>query len=374
MVQSLRNLGQNLTLSPSELVTSALEFKVTNQLLCELEGALSFRSQTGDGRPDALPRCFRERDLDSGRTRWRIIVPPAPEPGPQTAAKETVPSQKSALLKARSAPVSTSRSPRSNEPKATFLEDALPAPRIPGDPNFPATLHPPSDPDDVDQHSAAGEERSSPALRQRLQRSLLRPLRGHRHRRRGDPAGTPAGVEEAPTPPARPSHRTEERRPSGRSSSVPSSLSRPVERSQTEVSDSGQSWQRLEDIPARLQPFALRDLDTGEWTLIDDVCDNEPVAAGDPVATGAVASAPRSPRGRRRLWPGKFRNRRENSHRKQGFTVEPHATPDVKHNATPDILLEIIAEAATSAQRASSDEYALETGARAGGVGSCSRV
>eukprot|EP00931_Biecheleriopsis_adriatica_P067396 TRINITY_DN41546_c0_g1_i1.p1 TRINITY_DN41546_c0_g1~~TRINITY_DN41546_c0_g1_i1.p1 ORF type:complete len:431 (-),score=79.94 TRINITY_DN41546_c0_g1_i1:62-1354(-) len=101
-IQKLRSVCQTSQLSPEELVASALEFKVTNRLLSELEQAI-----TAGGA--SLPCCFLERDLDRGRTYCRFVQ------APDTDASEPVAAQSG----------------------GTFLEAALPAPRVPTDPLTP---------------------------------------------------------------------------------------------------------------------------------------------------------------------------------------------------------------------------------------------
>lgn len=107
-VRLLRSLGETLTMTPEALVEEALRFKVTNRLLCGLEQAM--RSA---GPRHGLPHCFPERDLNTGRTRWHVLSPmPA-----STAVGE-----------AGVAPAEVAGDHQG------FLEDLLPAPRIPMDP------------------------------------------------------------------------------------------------------------------------------------------------------------------------------------------------------------------------------------------------
>lgn len=65
-VDRLRSIGSLCSLSPDGLLKSALEFRVTNRLLCELEHALL----SGDGK---LPHCFPSRDLDKGVVTYLVV-------------------------------------------------------------------------------------------------------------------------------------------------------------------------------------------------------------------------------------------------------------------------------------------------------------
>ncbi|CAJ1461126.1 unnamed protein product [Effrenium voratum] len=95
-IDRLRCLCQT-QLSPEALVASALQFKVTNRFLSELEAAITS--------PAGLPCCFLERDLDRGKTCCRFLL--NPDDG-------------------------TNKAP--DVFGSTFLEGSLPAPRVPADP------------------------------------------------------------------------------------------------------------------------------------------------------------------------------------------------------------------------------------------------
>ncbi|CAE8591215.1 unnamed protein product, partial [Polarella glacialis] len=109
-IQRLRCIGQHSELSPEALVRSALEFKVTNRLLSELEQAIT--APRGRGASHSLPRCFLERNLDSGRTSCRIVS--GLEGGDDPALR-----------------------PDMLPDGLVFLEAALPAQRVPVDPVAP---------------------------------------------------------------------------------------------------------------------------------------------------------------------------------------------------------------------------------------------
>lgn len=115
-VHCLRNIGKNTQMSPEELVDAAMQFKVTNRLLSELEHALTASGAApSDGGNRNLPFCFLERDLDSGRTRWRGMAAPTSTPSGNPSATAD-----------------------SNSDSFGFLDNALPAPRIPTDPSAPS--------------------------------------------------------------------------------------------------------------------------------------------------------------------------------------------------------------------------------------------
>eukprot|EP00913_Durusdinium_trenchii_P024405 g22912.t1 len=113
-IERLRCLCQRSQLSPEALVASAMEFKVTNRFLSDLEQAIT--SPSGAAR---LPSCFLERDLDRGRTQCRFLL--NTDGGSE-------------------APVLTGQD-------LTFWEASLPPPRVPSDPLTPGlSLEPPGDP------------------------------------------------------------------------------------------------------------------------------------------------------------------------------------------------------------------------------------
>lgn len=124
----LRDLGHT-SLSPEALVEVALEFKVTNRLLSELEhviagGSFAAGQQpkvVGDNDGRVLPFCFPERDLNNGRTRWRIA-----EMAPGSAP----------LAGWVTGGAAESMSPGND--RGDFIEDLLPAARVPSDPWAPA--------------------------------------------------------------------------------------------------------------------------------------------------------------------------------------------------------------------------------------------
>eukprot|EP00434_Breviolum_minutum_P020129 symbB.v1.2.017749.t2/scaffold1390.1/size121990/6 len=105
-IERLRFLCQRSQLSPEALVASAMEFKVTNRFLSDLEQAITSPSPGSSAR---LPCCFLERDLDRGRTQCRFLM-----------SKD-----------GSEAPLVTG----DNNP--TFWEASLPAPRVPSDPLAP---------------------------------------------------------------------------------------------------------------------------------------------------------------------------------------------------------------------------------------------
>jgi len=163
-VQVLRNIGHSIALSPEALIAAALEFKVTNQLLCDLEHALTAGSGAGlfDGNGRSLPLCFPERDLDSGTTRCKLA------PVASAYASE----QSGTLL------------PRKGD-SAAFLDASLPLPRIPGDPVAnQMTL--------ADELSKDGEDiEQMPARRRKLKQlpaAMLRAVRRHPGRRKDQTA------------------------------------------------------------------------------------------------------------------------------------------------------------------------------------------
>jgi len=148
MMQTLRSVGDNLAMSPKAFIANALTFKVTNRLLVELEHVLT------TGGP-ALPRCFRERNLDTGRTRWRVIppdLPPLKQAGLRPANTidalpprgcprfRTLPSVR--RVRRRSLPTSNTEV-KNSFPRSlnyAFFEGALPPTRIPCDPFSPLTM------------------------------------------------------------------------------------------------------------------------------------------------------------------------------------------------------------------------------------------
>jgi len=147
MMQTLRSVGDKLAMSPKAFIANALAFKVTNRLLVELEHVLT------TGGP-ALPRCFRERNLDTGRTRWRVIPPDLPTlkqaglrpanpvdtlPPKGCSRFRSLPSVR--LVRRRSLPTSNTEVKNSfpSSLNHAFFEGALPPTRIPCDPLSPLT-------------------------------------------------------------------------------------------------------------------------------------------------------------------------------------------------------------------------------------------
>jgi len=100
-IERLRFLCQRSQLSPEALVALAMEFKVTNRFLSDLEQAITSPS----GGSSRLPCCFLERDLDRGRTQCRFLMNERGPEGPSVEADGD-----------------------------TFWEASLPAPRVPQDP------------------------------------------------------------------------------------------------------------------------------------------------------------------------------------------------------------------------------------------------
>jgi len=251
-VQRLRNIGQSTTLSPEALVAAAMEFKVTNRLLSELEHAMA----TGEG--TALPVCIPERDLDSGRTRWRLHKASEPTTGNSVAASVS-------------------------DNSVVFLEDALPAPRIPADPLAPCVRMGPdlsgaqdaAEPCQVRQHSA----HRRPALR-RLPKAVLHRIKNSRT------SGHSASKEEAPSGSSQrePScgasggdAKVGKGQPGTRSSSMPALRLQRRKTSQSarrdavaerSVPDGSLEYAGPKGLPQHLMQYAVKDLDTGEWVLL----------------------------------------------------------------------------------------------------------
>eukprot|EP00435_Cladocopium_sp_Y103_P035676 s3053_g9.t1 len=105
-IERLRFLCQRSQLSPEALVSLAMEFKVTNRFLSDLEQAITSPSPGGSSR---LPCCFLERDLDRGRTQCRFLMNKDGPDAPSVADADG----------------------------DTFWEASLPAPRVPQDPLAP---------------------------------------------------------------------------------------------------------------------------------------------------------------------------------------------------------------------------------------------
>lgn len=283
VVAALRALGQTTRLSPDALVAAALDFKVTNRLLSEIEHALAAGARPGAadvGR--ALPLCFPERDLDSGRTRWRLhaAAPVGTGSGGFTAAVDLA------------SPASSATTSAANR---VFLEDALPAPRIPGDPLAPYTTMQ-GEFTQLDLLSPSAHRHRAPRLK-RLPRTVLQKIRNSS---RGGVNATSQDVEKRPA--AQVSEKSTDKlqkknntSASSRSSSMPSlRLRRPSRKlAQVQKSDCAAGTElcmhayALEttpespdpeqpeadgtSIPNHLLPFAVRDLDSGEWELLSDV-------------------------------------------------------------------------------------------------------
>jgi len=307
LAMRLRDLGQHTAMSPDELVSAALEFKVTNCLLSELEHAMAMGTAPSEG-VRMLPLCFPERDLDSGRTRWRLHTAMAAE------------SCGTPLAGAMTTGITV------HQDDTDFLEDALPAPRIPGDPRSPFTavgnfLDPA---EELPLPTTKGGRRRRPKLR-RLPKTVLEKLRqssstpkagsssnvhiGAVAVRETSEAGAvaleqiqeqpqeghPLPTELSAAKPAVVPDR--ERRRSGmamlRSSSMPSMKSRRSSRKppllvenvelaaatnifatiqdvSPGVSESEQPNMKEQDIPDDLLPFAVKDLDTGKYLLLED--------------------------------------------------------------------------------------------------------
>lgn len=108
-IRRLRHVGDYVTLTPEALIEEAMRFKVTNRLLCGLEQAMR-----SSGPLHGLPQCFPERDLTTGRTQWHVFSPE------HTSSASTMASAQA-----------------QDGDGMQFLEDALPAPRIPMDPLQP---------------------------------------------------------------------------------------------------------------------------------------------------------------------------------------------------------------------------------------------
>ncbi|CAK0892893.1 unnamed protein product [Prorocentrum cordatum] len=170
-MQRLMGAGHNTALSPEELVERALEFRVTNRVLGELEHALA----GGRARSGRLPVCFPERDLDTGRTRLRVVAPPGDagdsahgfRPGPAGRA---------------------------------FFEDMLPAARIPADPR--AAALPAWPPQARPCAAQAGTPRPSSVPKKRVLNKALRAVRRSAARRgaQGAAQGAAQGVAQGAAP------------------------------------------------------------------------------------------------------------------------------------------------------------------------------
>jgi len=315
LAMRLRDLGQHTALSPDELICAALEFKVTNRLLSELEHAMAIGTSPSEG-ARTLPLCFPERDLDSGRTRWRLHMAMAAE--------------SCGTPLAGSIAAGMTLHPDDTE----FLEDALPAPRIPGDPRSPFT--PMGNfleaAEELPLPSSKGGRRRRPKLR-RLPKTVLEKLRHssstaktgssssssssssiaqvgavavketsettvaaleqiQEQPQEGDPLPTELPVAKTAVP-----FDGESRRRSGvavvRSSSMPSmkfrkSLRKPpplvenielaaaarifatIQDVTPDLSESEQPKMHEQSIPIDLLPFAVKNLDTGKYSLLGD--------------------------------------------------------------------------------------------------------
>ena len=64
MVKHLRTLGQNLEMRPAALIASAMEFKVTNQLLCEL---IRLKNVPLDNQHSSMTSNFMSKQSSSKR-------------------------------------------------------------------------------------------------------------------------------------------------------------------------------------------------------------------------------------------------------------------------------------------------------------------
>mmetsp|Transcript_52218 Transcript_52218/g.124491 ORF Transcript_52218/g.124491 Transcript_52218/m.124491 type:complete len:640 (+) Transcript_52218:112-2031(+) len=187
MVKELKSLGQHLTLTPEELIAEAACFKVTNRLLCELEHALAMGggAQQGD-RQRSMPCLFAERNLDSGKVRWRVVAssdagaPGSPEQG--HIQRETVSTLSSV--------------------EETFVDSALPAPRVPTDPYAPEIMLPPRL---AEVNEALPPKGKSGPLKGRLKKLPAAFRRGGAERgvASGRGAKTPKGQDDAQTPSTR---------------------------------------------------------------------------------------------------------------------------------------------------------------------------
>jgi len=318
-VQYLRTLGRSLPMSPEELVAAALAFKVTNRTLWELESALlaagpTQRSGGGSAAADAQggrTQVFPERNLDNGHTRWLLLpsTGPAPAAGSRSASA-------SSRLSSKSTPAGGGGGAGAcSESAVDFLEDALPAPRIPIDPSAPVGSE-----NLFAGPVAAGVvgERAKGPLSQRLniKRSFLHTVRRRRRpsdRCRGSLASEGGSFSRTSSVPAiagaRPPLPCEARPPT---SPAPAPLPPPSSQLTSSVplvrvisdpssaSSSVAAAPSVEGVPKHLRPFAIRDLDTGAWTLLDD-------------GGGGRASSPvpcRPSHRRPKLWPRALRRQK----------------------------------------------------------------
>merc|ERR1711957_127416 len=91
------------------------------------------------------------------------------------------------------------------------------------------------------------------------------------------------------------------------------------------------SWKRLEDIPTELQLFALRDLDSGEWTLLNSIGEEAEGFRGEDCQDTLSPPAQRS---KKKKMSRLFHRHRSATQRKQGKAEEQLAddTPRPVHS------------------------------------------
>lgn len=149
-IQRLRCLCQSSQLSPEALVKAALNFKVTNRLLSDLEQAITTPA-TSSGR-GTLPCCFLERDLDRGTTHCRFL------PSREGSVRDGSPKSRPAKVV-----------------DLAFLEATLPAPRVPADPLVPGPRSPEPAPKGPNAASGATSQLKSFARKSQKVFSKVRP-------------------------------------------------------------------------------------------------------------------------------------------------------------------------------------------------------
>lgn len=287
-VKRLRNIGQRSSLSPEALVAAALEFKVTNRLLSELEHAMTAKAGATEHGSRSLPVCFLERNLNSGRAKWRGAASSAASSAAASSCATT------AMLEASAESVS-------------FLDGALPAPRIPADPLAPCLERFGDRQADQLIPSLSKQPRQKTKVLKTLPVAMMnkarRPTSASTGERKlpGEPkaAEPPRGQTccEDVGAPSKPTSSQERASSSSRNfrslvraSSVPSlrqvpavafsrkAPSRPPTDAATSsdghvgeaMSSTSNRASNFEAIPMHLRPFAVHDLDTGQWTLLGD--------------------------------------------------------------------------------------------------------